>query len=99
LKAANNNSKVKRTPERKCIGCNESKKKAELIRVVRASDGTVFLDFNGKKPGRGAYICKDIKCFRNARKAKRFESSLSCVIPDEVYGQLEEELINNENGN
>lgn len=99
MKAADNNHKTKRIPERKCIGCNESKAKSELIRIVRSSDGNVSLDFNGKKSGRGAYICKSIKCFRIARKAKRFENNLNCSIPDEVYTQLEEELINNENGN
>lgn len=85
--------KKKKIPERKCLGCNESKPKAELIRIVRAPDGEVSLDFVGKKPGRGAYICKNSKCLQKARKANRISRSLECEIPDEVFDALEAELI------
>ena len=88
--------KKKKIPERKCLGCNESKPKAELIRIVRAPDGTVSLDFNGKKPGRGAYICKSVKCYEKAVKAKRIGRSLECEIPDEVIAALGEELARKE---
>ena len=47
----------KKIPPRQCMGCRERKEKRELIRVVRAPDGGVSLDFRGKAPGRGAYIC------------------------------------------
>ena len=43
----------KKIPLRRCNGCGESKPKKELVRVVRAGDGTVSLDLTGKKPGRG----------------------------------------------
>ena len=85
--------KKKKIPERKCLGCNESKPKAGLIRIVRAPDGEVSLDFVGKKPGRGAYICKNSKCLQKARKANRISRSLECEIPDEVFDALEAELI------
>ena len=52
--------KVKKQPVRQCLGCNEHKPKQELIRVVRAPDGTVSLDFRGKKSGRGAYLCHSV---------------------------------------
>lgn len=84
--------KKKKIPERKCLGCNESKPKPELIRIVRAPDGSVSLDFVGKKPGRGAYICKSSKCLQKARKANRISRSLECEIPDEVFDALEAEL-------
>ena len=54
--------------------------------------GEISLDLTGKKPGRGAYVCKDAQCFEKARKARRFERSLSCKIPEEVYDQMLEEL-------
>ena len=47
----------KKIPQRQCMGCRERKAKREMIRVVRGIDGTVSLDFGGKAPGRGAYIC------------------------------------------
>jgi len=64
---------VKKIPMRQCLGCKELKPKKELIRVVKNSAGEVSLDLVGKKPGKGAYICKDIECFRKARKSKSFE--------------------------
>ena len=86
------NQKMRMPPMRKCLGCMQSFPKKELIRLVRAPDGTVSLDFNGKKSGRGAYICKNLACFRKARKSKRFEHNLECVIPEELYSALEAEL-------
>lgn len=43
--------KVKKIPQRQCVGCREMKDKKALLRVVKAPDGTVSLDFGGKKPG------------------------------------------------
>jgi len=82
----------KKIPERKCIGCGESGPKNALLRVVRSPEGTISLDFTGKKSGRGAYICKKIACFKKARKAKKLERNLDCLIPDTVYDELEKEM-------
>lgn len=83
---------------RQCLGCNEHKPKVELWRVVRAPDGEVSLDFRGKKSGRGAYICHDLKCLRRVRKSKRVDKALECEIPEEVWDAMEraveEELAN-----
>ena len=79
------------------------KPKRDLIRVVRTPDSTdengvitaaggISLDLTGKKPGRGAYVCKSAECFQKARKARRFERSLSCKIPEEVYESMSAEL-------
>ena len=84
--------KVKKIPQRQCVGCREMKDKKSLLRVVRSPEGQVSLDFGGKKPGRGAYVCHNVECLRKARKAKRLERALECEIPDEVYQRLEEEI-------
>lgn len=84
--------KTKKIPMRMCLGCNESKPKRELIRVVKSPEGEISLDFTGKKAGRGAYICKDIECLKKARKSRRFEKSFSCKIEDNVYEVMENEL-------
>ncbi len=83
---------TKKIPQRRCVGCNESKDKTALIRVVRTAEGEVSLDFTGKKSGRGAYICKQVNCFKKARKGKRLEFHLNCQIPDCVYDALQNEL-------
>ena len=88
--------KVKKIPMRRCVGCNEHKPKAELLRVVRDPEGDISLDFRGKKSGRGAYICKDVKCLRKARKSRRIDRDLECVISDEVWDAMEQELANDD---
>ena len=85
--------KVKKIPMRRCVGCNEHKPKAELLRVVRDPEGGISLDFKGKKSGRGAYICRDVKCLKKARKSHRIDRDLECVISDEVYDAMEQELL------
>ena len=84
--------KAKKTPMRMCLGCSQMKPKKELIRAVKAADGSISLDFTGKKNGRGAYICKSLDCLNAARKAKKFEKSFSCRIDDSVYEEMENEL-------
>ncbi|MBQ7347529.1 MAG: YlxR family protein [Clostridia bacterium] len=84
--------KVKKIPMRQCLGCNEHKPKAELLRVVRSPEGEISLDFTGKKSGRGAYICRDVKCLRRARKSGRIGKNLDCPISDSVYDAMEQEL-------
>ena len=87
--------KKRKIPERQCLGCNEHKPKAELLRVVRTPEGTVALDFKGRMNGRGAYICKDLACLKKARKSGRIARSLECEIPEEVYDTMERELEEN----
>ena len=82
----------KKIPLRQCVGCREHKPKAELIRVVRSPEGEVSLDFKGKKPGRGAYVCPDPNCLKKARKYRALERAFSAPLPDEVWAGLEEQM-------
>ena len=83
----------KKVPLRMCTGCGEMKPKKDLVRVVRGPEGTdISLDLTGKKPGRGAYICRSLDCLKAARKARRLERAFSCKSPDEVYEQMEKEM-------
>ena len=87
---------AKRVPMRMCTGCGEMKPKKELVRVVKSPEGEISLDLTGRKPGRGAYDCKNAECLKKARKTRRFERAFSCGIPDEVYGRMEEEMLSYE---
>ena len=82
----------KRIPQRQCMGCRERMDKKALIRVVRATEGHVQLDFSGKLNGRGAYICPKAECLKKARKSKALDRSLEVTIPEEVYDRLEREI-------
>ena len=77
-----------------CTGCMEMYDKRTLVRVVKSPEGEISLDLTGKKPGRGAYVCKKAECLKLARKKKAFERTFSMKIDDEIYDKMEEEIIN-----
>jgi predicted RNA-binding protein YlxR (DUF448 family) len=82
----------KKVPLRQCLGCREMRPKKELLRVVRAQTGEVSLDFRGKSPGRGAYVCKDAVCLKKAIRARAFSRAFGVEIPPEVYENLEKQM-------
>jgi len=69
------------------------KAKKELIRAVRSPDGEVSLDFAGKKPGRGAYVCPSEDCLKRAIKSKAMSRAFGLEIPQSVYEALNEQMI------
>lgn len=88
----------KKIPIRQCLGCREHKPKNELIRVVRSPEGEVSLDFRGKKPGRGAYVCPDAGCLAKVRKSRALERAFSVPLPAEVWEALEAQLREGDGG-
>ena len=78
----------KKIPMRQCVGCREHKPKKELIRVVRSPEGAISLDFRGKAPGRGAYLCPDGACLKKAIKSKALERGFETQIPEQIYEEL-----------
>ncbi|MBR2934045.1 MAG: YlxR family protein [Oscillospiraceae bacterium] len=82
----------KKIPLRQCLGCREHKPKKELIRVVRSPEGEVSLDFKGKLPGRGAYVCPQAACLAKARKSRALERAFDTALPAEVYEALEQQM-------
>ena len=82
----------KKIPLRQCVGCREMKPKPELIRVVKSPEGEVSLDFRGKKPGRGAYVCPQAECLKKARKSRALERAFSAPLPPEVWKELEAQM-------
>ena len=82
----------KKIPMRQCLGCREMKPKRELIRVVRAPDGGISLDFKGKAQGRGAYVCHSGECLKKAVRSKALERAFETSIPENIYAQLHEQM-------
>ena len=87
----------KKIPLRQCLGCREMKAKKELIRVVRSPEGEVSLDFKGKLPGRGAYVCPSPECLARVRKSRALERAFSAQLPTEVYEALELQMKEGDN--
>lgn len=81
----------KKLPLRMCIACRELKDKRELLRVVKNSDGEIFIDLTSKAQGRGAYICDKSECIAKLRKQRLLNKVFSCAVYDEVYARIEEE--------
>ena len=81
-------SAPKKIPMRTCIACRTEKPKAEMLRIVRNAAGEIRLDFSGKLPGRGAYVCPNADCFRKAVKSRALDRALEVKIPDEVMTRL-----------
>ena len=78
----------KKIPMRQCVGCREMKAKKELVRVVRSPEGEISLDFRGKAPGRGAYLCPQAECLKKAIRAKALERAFDTQIPQDVLDEL-----------
>lgn len=85
--------KTKKIPMRMCVGCGENKPKKQLTRVVKTPEGEIKIDLSGKLNGRGAYICKSADCLSKAHKSKRLEKTFKTAISDEIYSNLEKELL------
>ena len=88
--------KQKKIPLRMCLGCKEMKPKRELIRVVKSNEGEISIDLVGKKPGRGAYICRSADCLEQAIKAKRLEKAFETTIDMDIYHILKNQLEEND---
>ena len=73
----------KKIPMRQCVGCREMRQKKELVRVVKSPEGVISLDFRGKAPGRGAYLCP-----KKAIRAKALERAFDTRIPQEILDEL-----------
>lgn len=81
----------KKIPLRQCIACRELKEKKSMLRIVKNSEGNVFIDFSWKAAGRGAYICDSPDCIKKLKKGRLLNKVFSCAVEDTVYTAVEEE--------
>jgi len=58
------------------------------VRVVRAADGTIALDPTGRRPGRGAYLCRDASCWEVAARKRALDHALKAPVPDALLASL-----------
>jgi predicted RNA-binding protein YlxR (DUF448 family) len=56
--------------------------------VVRILDGSVEVDADGKKAGRGAYLCPERRCWEIGLKGNRLERSLRATLTRENREEL-----------
>ena len=75
-------------PTRTCVACRTERDKRDLLRIVRASDGSVTLDPTGKAAGRGAYLCADPACWAKAHKSRAVQRALAVSGSPELTSML-----------
>ena len=83
---------MKKLPQRMCLGCREMKQKTELVRIVKSPEDEISLDLTGKKPGRGAYLCRSSECLKKAVKSKALSRAFCTQIPEDVMEPLRQEI-------
>ena len=76
-------------PVRTCVGCREPRPQSQLVRLARCRDG-VRHDLRKRLGGRGAYLCRDLRCIEAAaqRDAAPLRRALRGAAGDEVQAAL-----------
>jgi predicted RNA-binding protein YlxR (DUF448 family) len=58
------------------------------VRIVRTPAGTIEIDETGKMNGRGAYVCRDLACWRGSLGRHGLGRALASAIPPELRERL-----------
>jgi len=77
--------RVVRSPAKDAAEGSETPEPSE---INKAAEPEASIDLKGKKPGRGAYICKDEECLKKALKARKFERGLQIKISETLAESL-----------
>ena len=82
--------------ERRCVSCWQVKDRKELIKITADnSSGNVVISPDSLTFGRSAYLCYNEACIETAFKKNKLAKHLKTSIPNELKGQLLDELRNN----
>lgn len=81
--------KPRHLPVRTCSGCRQEWPKRDMIRVVRAPDGSVSIDPTGKRNGRGTYVCPRAECWAKALRTGSLARGLKVSLGPEDRAELE----------
>lgn len=84
------------TPERTCVVTRAKLSPAELIRFVRAPDGTITPDLANRLPGRGVWVSIDRASVAVAAARNSFSRSLKqpVIVPADLPALVEKLLVN-----
>ncbi len=76
-------------PIRTCISCGAKRSKRELVRLVANGGGQIIRDDEGKRHGRGMYVCKSESCreqlSKNKRIMRRFKTEKAIAISSDMW--------------
>jgi predicted RNA-binding protein YlxR (DUF448 family) len=80
MSATRTPAKPRHVPQRTCVACGSTNAKRELVRLVRTPEGAIEPDASGKRPGRGAYVCRSADCWAAAVRRGRLEHTLKVKL-------------------
>lgn len=83
---------AKKLPQRMCVTCRTMRPKRELIRLVASHEGDISLDPTGKKPGRGAYVCRNRTCLEQAIRGRKLDKGLKTRVDEKIIAMLSAQL-------
>ena len=81
--------KERKIPQRTCIGCSIKQEQGMMFRFVDNEEG-IAIDLQGKKNGRGCYLCKKEECIEKAEKRKAFQRAFKRNVTSEEINALKE---------
>jgi uncharacterized protein len=70
------------------VECRTARDKRDLLRIVRAPDGSIAVDPTGRANGRGAYVCRDDGCIGGAFAHGGLARALGTSVPLSVGDEL-----------
>mgnify|MGYP000096955670 CR=1 FL=1 len=77
--------------ERTCVGCRETFPQNELLRAVLEPQGSkVRIDYLGKIPGQGAYICYNTACIKRAAEKGGFQRAFKSSVKTSLQELVQE---------
>ena len=77
-------------PFRKCIGCDNVKNRADMIRIMKLYDtGEIIINPTTGHFGRSTYICYNIECINKILKKKKLQKILKGEVPAKIIEYLE----------
>ena len=82
----------KKIPMRTCIGCGAVRPKKELVRIILTPEGEALVDKKGRANGRGAYLCDDPSCLRQAIRKKALNRAFKAQVSGEACRRLEAQM-------
>ncbi len=79
--------------ERRCAACWQLKDRKDLIKITHdKAGGNIVINPNSLTFGRSAYLCYNETCIETAFKKNKLAKQLKTSIPNELKGQLLNEL-------
>lgn len=77
---------------RTCIVCRQKGNKDNFIKFVYNKNNEIFIVYDTRLDGRGAYICKNTECIKKCIKSKSLNRAFKHNIPQKFYEELEEKF-------